>query len=333
MKKTQLAQGQHKSGKTRAQKDEHNKICRLSRQKMKRRREYLEDVATKYNEMETKYNEMETKYTEVETENQEMKLELEEKNSRIREMENYMQQQRRTNLETQIKEAQTRQCPIEWKGQIFSSSDELAKWILSNTNVLDGQASVLNDGGEFMGLGATGTGNLPLFTSGCYQQMGFGQDYINTASAANHAGSSSAADEFEGLGVTGTGSFPLSTADISQQMDSGVWINSVGSFDASHDWSEFGVPNQLDYFFNIDPAAGFPTHSAAVPYLGTNPELPIAHEGTNNHENAGDLSTLGTDAAGSQPCENPSLETIRECLLQDSSTTLCHHRGLRCYFC
>ncbi|KAK8686094.1 hypothetical protein V6N13_125121 [Hibiscus sabdariffa] len=312
MKKTQLAQPQHKSGKTRAQKDAHNNICRLSRQKMKRRREYLEDVATRYNDMETKYNKMETKYSEMETENQGMKLELEEKNSRIREMENYMQQQRRTNLETQRNEARMRQSPIEWKGQIFSSSDELAKWILSNTNVLDGQASVLNDGNEFVGLGATGTGNLPPYTGGFYQQMGFGQDYFNTASAANHAGPSSAADEFEGPGVTGTGSFPLATADISQQIDfgqdyintasaAGVWIDSVGSFDASYGGSEFGVPDQLDNFFYSDLAAGFLTHSAAVPSLGANPELPTAHD-------AGDRSTLASDAAG----ENPSLETIWE---------------------
>ncbi|GMI66018.1 hypothetical protein HRI_000271000 [Hibiscus trionum] len=257
MKKPQLAgteaEGQDKqkgakSGKTQAQKDAHNKSCQRSRQKMKRRREDLEEV-------ETKYYEMAPKFKKIQTENREMKLELEASKSIIRKMENDMQQLRTT---------------LEAQGQNFTSSDELEGWILSQANVHDGQAPVLNDVDKFVGLGATGTGNFPLYTADFYQQMVFGQDYTNTASAANHAGSSSAA---------------------------GVWINSAaGSLDANYDLSEFGVTNQHDNFFNNDLAAGVPTHSAAAPSLGPNSELPIAHNATNNHGNADDLFTLGPAA-------------------------------------
>ncbi|XP_039054527.1 uncharacterized protein LOC120196925 isoform X2 [Hibiscus syriacus] len=282
MKKTRVAEGeaegQHKqnrtkSGKTQAQRDAHNKSCQRSRQRIKRRREELEEV-------ETKYYEMVPKFKKMQTENREMKLELVEDKSIIRKMENDIQQLR-TTLEAQIRnEARMRQIPMEWKvnGQNFTSFDESVGWFLTQTNVQDGQASgtcttVLNDAEAC---------NFPLFMADFGQQIGFGQDYTN---AANHAGSSSAA---------------------------GVWINSVaGSSDANYDYSELGVTNNHDNLFDNDLAAGVQTHSAAVLSLGANPQLPIAHDATNDHENVGDLFTLGPDA-GFQPCENPSPGTVWE---------------------
>ncbi|TYH80102.1 hypothetical protein ES332_D03G109800v1 [Gossypium tomentosum] len=236
----------------------HAATCRESRQRIKRKREQLEQEIPM-----------------LKTESRKMKMEFENYKSKT-ELE--LQQLRRTIVEQKASEELMKQLFIHlmaYYGHNFGSFDQAVNWFASQNYAGGGQVSRASGAGlqnvnELVGSVQVPTIDLKHFMVDFDQQRFFGQDYTNVA-ASNAAGSAYTANH---------------AVSSAAGLHSSVWINAAAdsSLGANHNLPEYGAMNNHNNLCNRDLAAGVSTITGSS--SGANPTQ-VFGSINNNEKNDG----------------------------------------------